>query len=109
VQAELRVEFTEYLDDYFPGIVRCEFADAAGRQHAIVDKVPRITALSPGADSSYPQSGTARCKVLSQLKGDKGEDLVRITIAEPDSLETVDGRTEFVVLAELVSGDIEAL
>jgi hypothetical protein len=105
VYPELRVEITRYVDDYQPGIVQCEFTDAAGQRQVIIGKLPMFTCADLGFSSCYPQPGSVQCEILSRQRSDIGEELVCITIGE----ETVDGRTEFVVLAELVSGDVAAL
>ena len=105
VHPELRVEITQYVDDYQPGIVQCEFTDAEGRRQVIIGKLPVFTSADLGFNSCYPQPGSVQCEVLSRQRGDKGEELLRITIGE----ESVDGLTEFVVLAELVNGHVAVL
>jgi hypothetical protein len=105
VHPELRVEITRYVDDYQPGIVQCEFAEAAGQQQIIIGKLPVFTSADLDFNPCYPQRGTVQCEILGRQISDNGVELVHITIGE----ETVDGLSEFVVLAELVSVDVAAL
>jgi len=102
MHAELQVEFTKFVDDSFPGFVQCEFSDALGKRHAIVDKVPVLTLAELGPESTYPQPGTVTCEIVSRYQSDAGNDLANITISRPNSLETVDGITEFVVSSSIL-------
>jgi len=43
-----------FVDEYQPGIVECEFADAEGRIHKIIEKIPIVTAADLWSDSAYP-------------------------------------------------------
>ena len=84
---ELPVTITKYLgDDPQPGIVECEFVDAANRTHVIVDRL-----LSE--QDSYPIPATVRCQVLDAWTDATGKEVVRIK-----TLESTEGITEFVVL-----------
>ena len=38
------VQIMRYVDGHEPGWVECEFTDAEGRKHRIIDKVPIFTA-----------------------------------------------------------------
>lgn len=94
----LRVEIVRFVDEEpQPGIVESRFRDASGKVHSIIDKVPIFTCASLWTDSDYPQSGFARCRVLERMPASSGEDLVRITIADPDGLETTEDQSEFVI------------
>jgi hypothetical protein len=87
--ANLRVQIVRFVDDYFPGIVECQFQDADGQLHSIVGKIPYFTVAQLWSDSEYPQPGEAEC----QLLGPSMNGAVRISLAE----ETTDGKSEFVV------------
>ena len=89
-----------------PGILReiaCEFPDADGRRHTVVDKVWMFSEQTLDAGSQYPQDGVIRCAVLAEWRDGSGRDLVRISTATPDQIESTEERTEFVVLRAQVS------
>ena len=54
------------VDSHQPGWVECEFVDAEGRRHLIIEKVPVVTAEDLDADSEYPKSGTVRCEIVKR-------------------------------------------
>ncbi len=93
----LRVQIVRFVDDYQPGIVECQFEDAGGRVHTIIDKLPIFSAAALWSDSEYPQPGIVRCRVLDRMSGQDGRDLIHITTADPDHVEATDGKSEFVV------------
>jgi hypothetical protein len=108
VISELRIDIVRFVDERFPGFVECLFTDADGKDHVLIDKALMFTEKDLWIDSQYPEPGHLRCQILSRSKNVAGEELVRITIARPDGLETVESLTEFEVLAEYVSDDIAA-
>jgi hypothetical protein len=93
---DLAVEIVRFLDDNQPGIVACEFVDADGHYHTIIEKAPILCVETLSADSKYPRPGAARCVVLSRWRDARERDLVRISTADPDHIETGEGLTEFV-------------
>jgi hypothetical protein len=70
---DLSVQIVRFVDGHQPGWVECEFVDAEGRCHTIVEKIPIVTERDLWLDSEYPTSGTARCEVLSDTKTKKGK------------------------------------
>jgi hypothetical protein len=95
---DLAVQIVRFVDDYQPGILEVEFTDAAGQPHRLIDKAPIFTTATLSADSVYPQPGTVRCSLLRVLQ-DRGErELLTISTAEPFSIETAEGLTQFDVL-----------
>jgi hypothetical protein len=96
--ADLAVEIVRFVDDYQPGIVVCELVDATGRRHTVIEKVPVVSIQEPNANSEYPQPGVARCTVLSRWRDAREQNLIRISTAEPDGIESSEGLSEFVVL-----------
>jgi len=90
-------------DERYPGFVACEFSDAHGHKHTVIDKVPILTDENLDSSSPYPLPGIARCEVLSRWRDDRGRDLVRITLDRPITVESTEGLTEFVVLAQQLS------
>jgi len=100
---DLTVQIVRFVDDYQPGIVECEFADAAGRAHRLIDKAPIFTTAAPTADTTYPQPGAVRWKLLRVWQDTDGRRLFTISTADPFSIETGEGLTEFDVLPSQVS------
>ena len=99
---QLRVQIVRYVEDYFPGIVECEFVDAAGHVHSFIEKGPVVSDEWPGPQHNYPMRGIIRCEILGQWHDPDGRDLIRITTEQPDYVETEDGLKEFVVLSSQV-------
>jgi hypothetical protein len=48
-------------------------------------------------------TGFARCEVLARSQDSQGRKLARVTIAKPDSLESMKGLSEFEVLESQIS------
>jgi hypothetical protein len=103
----LRVEIVRFVDEYQPGVVACEFTDATGNRHTIVDKVPMFSSEQLWSDSKYPTTGDVRCTILSSWHNSTGQNLSQITIDKPDGLEASNGLSEFVVLASQILNDQE--
>lgn len=91
----LAVQIVRFVDDGFPGWVECQFADAAGRVHMLVDKYPYFTAQMLDAHSRYPQPGEVQCEVLDRIQDARRGELVRIRMP---GIESTEGLSEFVVL-----------
>jgi hypothetical protein len=101
--AELRVQITRFVMDYQPPIVACEFLDADGRRHTVIDKVWMFSEKTLDAASQYPQDGVIRCSVLAEWRDATGRDLVNISTANPDQIESIEDRSDFVVLLRQVN------
>jgi hypothetical protein len=101
----LRVSIVRFVDEHQPGFVECEFTDADGAAHTLVDKVPIFSLDDLWSDSDYPQPGFARCEVLARSQDSRGYKLARVTIAKPDDLESAGGLSEFVVLESQISDE----
>jgi hypothetical protein len=99
---ELRLQIVRFVDEHQPGFVDCEFTDADGQPHTIIDKVPVVSLEYLDARSTYPRPGAVRCQVLEQWRRADGVKVSRISLS--DGIETVDGRSEFVVAASEVGG-----
>jgi hypothetical protein len=99
----LAIQIVRFVDSAFPGWVECELADAEGRHHIIKDKVPTFTAEDLDADSRYPVEGAIRCQILQRYQDGKGQELVRISTAKPDAIESTEGLTEFTVPSSLIT------
>lgn len=99
---ELAVQTVRFVDDAFPGFVACEFIDASGRRHTLIDKVPIFSIEVLDSSTKYPQGGVVRCEVLSWWRDHGDKELLRISIARPDGVESTDGVSEFVVFSSQV-------
>ena len=99
----LAVRIVRLIDADQPGWVACEFVDADGKLHTLIDKVPIFTDEDLHETSSYPRPGSAQCEVLAQWREASGRDLVRITTARPSIVESTEGLAEFVVLPTQLS------
>lgn len=100
---QLTVQIVSFVNEGFPGWVACEFVDVEGRNHTLVDKVPLFSTEDLDATSLYPQLGTVRCEILTQMKDTQGREVVRLTTARPDGVESTEGLSEFVVFASQLS------
>jgi|SRR5581483_6806336 len=98
----LVVNIVEFVDDHQPGRVACTLIDARGTQHRFVDKVPIFTSEHLDKKNTYPRSGLVRCTVLDEWL-DSGNELVRVSTAIPDDVESTSGISEFVVFAQQLS------
>lgn len=101
----LSVQIVRFVDDQEPGWVECEFVDAEGHKHKLIDKVPIFTAHPLDRASTYPGSGSVRCKVLAEWRDANGRELSLISTARPDAVDSSEGSSEFVVLSNQLSAD----
>ena len=92
------IQIVRFVDGNFPGWVECELTDADGRRHLIRDKVPMFTAELLDAESNYPTMGEMECEVVQRFRDESGQELVRLR-----GLESVEGISEFIVAASLVT------
>jgi hypothetical protein len=97
---DLAVQIIRFTEDGNPGWITCEFRDAEGRRHTLIDKVPIFTAEDLDAHSQYPRPGVARCEALSRWRDADGRERIRISTERPDAIESTEGLSEFVVLAK---------
>jgi len=103
---DLAVQIVRFVNDHQPGVVECEFTDATGRRHIIIDKVPIFTCEILDAGSKYPRPGKARCMVLNRSRDARGRELVSISSAHPDGIESNQGLSQFIVVNDQVSASV---
>jgi hypothetical protein len=84
----LRVEIVAFVDESFPGFVRCAFTDAEGTRHTFIEKVPVVTTEELWSDSTYPQSGAVACERVEMTQDTSGRPTAKITIDACDSLDS---------------------
>jgi hypothetical protein len=99
----LTVLVVRFVDGGFPGWVECELTDAEGHRHSFVDKVPMLMNGEYDAESEYPTPDALRCEVLERYQDENGRELVRVSTARPDAIESTGGATEFTVPAILIT------
>jgi antitoxin ChpS len=61
--------------------------------------VPIVRLEQLDAGSVYPTPGCVRCEVLARWRDSSETERVRISTANPDHIESTEGRSEFVVLS----------
>jgi hypothetical protein len=97
------VQITKFVDrDPQPGIVECQLVDAFGKIWTFVDKSAIFSNEALDESNSYPRPGVIRCELLSRGIDDRGQDVVEIDTAHPDSVESIGGEHRFVVRGSLV-------
>jgi hypothetical protein len=97
----VRTQITRWVDDHFPGIVECRFADRFGREWLFIEKLPVVGGdLSLNADSAYPQPAFIGCEVISRRYDDTGREVAEIDTDQPWGIESEDGVTRFQVFAD---------
>jgi hypothetical protein len=101
----LAVQIVRFVDDCQPGVVACEFSDAAGRLHTLIDKVPIFSLEDCLLDekSDYPRPGVVRVEVMSRSRDVDGREVVRITTEIPDHVDSTEQLSEFSVFATQIS------
>lgn len=101
--SDLMVQIVRFAVNNQPGWVECEFVDAGGRRHSIIEKIPVVTAEDLDADSEYPRPGTVRCEIIKRYRDEKGQELVCINTDRPICIESTEGLSEFTVPANLIT------
>ena len=101
---QLHVEIVAFVDDHFPGWVKCELRDVSGKVHSFIDKFPVFSLEMLDRESEYPRPGAIRCEIIDRLSDSDGRELVRVSTERPDYIESVEGISEFVVLAAQLIG-----
>lgn len=96
----IKIKITRFIDDYQPGIVECKFNDAWNKEHIFQEKVPVVTEIDLDANSKYPQDAIIACEVLKSWKDEDGRIIFTVSTEKPWAVETIDGLTEFDVVAE---------
>ena len=91
----LRVDIIGFVDESFPGFIRCAFEDANGNRHTFIEKIPVVTSEDLWSDSVYPQQGVVPCEKVETLDGGSG--LACITIGVGDSLDSPGYSEQFIV------------
>lgn len=100
---QLEVQIVRFVDSSQPGWVACEFEDAYGHRHILVDKVPIFSDEMLDDASRFPGGGVVRCEVMSISEDAQKRDVLRVSTQRPDGVESTEGLSEFVVFSSQVS------
>ena len=101
----IRVQIHAFTDESQPGWVECKLADALGRVHIFVEKVPIVTAEMLDARSSYPGDGAIRCTIVGRHAGPDTREIVTVDTRLPDGVASQEGKSRFVVFSDQLLHD----
>jgi hypothetical protein len=101
----LAVQVERFVDEAFPGFVECSLLDAEGATHLFVEKVPVVTAENLNKDDDYPRPGYFACAVEQELRDSSGLVLLQVNTMHPWGIESLDGKSSFLVHASQVRSD----
>ena len=97
----IKVNIIRYIsDEPQPGMVECKLEDAHGRQWSFVEKTAIVSAQYLDADTPYPQRGVIAAEIVGRSVNAEGRETIRVDTERPWHVESVDGVTQFEVLAE---------
>jgi hypothetical protein len=97
----ISVTIVRYIsDEPQPGIVECKLEDAHGRHWSFVEKTSIVSAEPLDAGTSYPQKGVVAAEIVGRTVDAAGREIIRVDTERPWQVESVDGVTQFEVLAE---------
>ncbi len=101
----LAVQVDRFVDEAFPGFVECSLLDAEGATHLFIEKVPVVTTENLRKDDSYPKPGYFACAVEQELRDSSGLVLLQVDTLNPLGIESLDGKSRFLVHASQVRRD----
>jgi len=79
----LSVQIVRFVDEYQPGIVACDFLDAAGHCNTIIAKIPLVSMKDLDAGSTYPRPGGVGYEVIARWRDTDNRELVRVSTHQP--------------------------
>ena len=89
----LKATIIEFIDDGYPGWVRCTFSDISNIEYFIVEKIPIV---SDGYDDSL-RDAVIPCIIQEEIINDAGATVVTIDIDKPYNISDENGETVFRV------------
>jgi hypothetical protein len=101
----LEVQVERFVDEAFPGFVECSLLDAEGVTHLFIEKVPVVTTENLQEDDVYPRPGHFACSVEHELRDSSGRLLLRVNTMHPWGIESLEGKSRFLVHASQVRSD----
>jgi hypothetical protein len=97
----ISVAIVRYIsDEPQPGIVECQLEDAHGRRWSFVEKTAIVSSRPLDAGTTYPQKGVIAAEIVGRSVDATGRETIRVDTERPWHVESVDGVTQFEVLAE---------
>jgi hypothetical protein len=81
----LEVDIIEYIQNDFPGWVRCKFIDSVGKEHYFNDKIPVVSVENINEETILPKKGFIRGKIINKNNG-----IICFSTLELDHIETED-------------------
>jgi len=99
----IKAEVSRYIDDDpQPGIVECILVDAFGQSHFFIEKTAIVSTETLLATSTYPTPCELACEVEAEWNDQDGNSFVRVCTERPWSIESITGKTSFVVRSSQV-------
>jgi len=95
----VKVTIDKFISNDQPGFVECSFTDAWGKKHIVQDKIPIVTDKDLDANSNYPQEGVIACEIIKEWRDKDGRLIFTVDTTRPWSVDTIEGLTQFDVLA----------
>ena len=96
----IRVTIVRYIsDEPQPGIVECTRI-CSRSSWSFVEKTAIVSAQHLDANTSYPQRGVIAAEMVGRSVDATGRETIRVDTERPWHVESVDGVTQFEVLAE---------
>jgi hypothetical protein len=97
----VKVMITRYAgDEPQPGIVECELLDVHGQVWHFVEKIGIVSANDFNAETNYPQRGVIAGAIVARSRNAAGQEVVQFDTERPWGVESIDGVTQFDVLAD---------
>ena len=97
----LKIQVIEYIDDWNPGWVKCEFKDVHGKTWSFIEKVPVVSIEALDSKSNYPIETYIECEVISQ-----SSNVVTINLEKPLGIIAED-QTIFDVFEDQIINSIK--
>ncbi|MDR6539718.1 hypothetical protein [Variovorax soli] len=96
----IAVEIDRVVDDSgYPTFVECLLIDAMGLRHRFLEKEPVVSVAEIDIES-LPAPGVIACEVESEWLDSEGRLVVRAATTRPWGVQSTEGSSSFVVLAE---------
>ena len=98
----IKVQIIAFIDDGFPGWVRCTFTDTHGKQWFFEEKAPIVTDACLDENTAYPVNGVLAGQIEKTTVNDKNQEIVTINTNIPWSIASEDGMTLFEVFSNQI-------
>lgn len=95
--SEIKIQILRIIDTHQPGFVECQFTDAWGVIHVVIEKIPVVSWENLWTDSEFPTYGAIRCEIIKEYIEDEKK-FIKVSTEKPDGVETTNGLHEFDML-----------